>query len=221
LAPECVYIGLTRKYVSVLTLALFSRRCFSARFRPMGHSAHCSRHLHLLCVLSGVCLSVECVFVDLSSDQRYHKGCEEKHSNTTAHHPVVSVGVCYTAVDAAAGGLTTGRWAVVLECYSSDPLFSTGDASLRGFVGRDTVRAAHAAFTCYDKDQKRPRTHTHTQRHKTTPPTPTHLCVGCVCICFTGYSFSTGDASLRLFGRRDTVRTDLCVLSVVWCLGVY
>jgi len=51
--------------------------------------------------------------------QRYHKRCEEKHSNTTAHHPVVSVGVCYTAVDAAAGGLTTGWWAVVLECFSS------------------------------------------------------------------------------------------------------
>jgi len=30
-------------------------------------------------------------------------------------NPVVSVGVCYTAVDAAAGGLTTGWWAVVLE----------------------------------------------------------------------------------------------------------
>jgi len=34
----------------------------------------------------------------------------------------VSVGVCYTAVDAAAGGLTTGWWAVVLECFSSHPL---------------------------------------------------------------------------------------------------
>ena len=30
--------------------------------------------------------------------QRYHKGCEEKHSNTIAHRPVVSVGVCYTLV---------------------------------------------------------------------------------------------------------------------------
>jgi len=29
-------------------------------------------------------------------------------------NPVVSVGVCYTAVDAVAGGLTTGWWAVVL-----------------------------------------------------------------------------------------------------------
>jgi len=37
-------------------------------------------------------------------------------------NPVVSVGVCYTAVDAAAGGLTTGWWAVVLECFSSNPL---------------------------------------------------------------------------------------------------
>jgi len=37
-------------------------------------------------------------------------------------NPVVSVGVCYTAVDAAAGGLTTGWWAVVLECFSSHPL---------------------------------------------------------------------------------------------------
>jgi len=35
---------------------------------------------------------------------------------------VVSVGVCYTAVDAAAGGSTTGWWAVVLECVSSHPL---------------------------------------------------------------------------------------------------
>jgi len=34
-------------------------------------------------------------------------------------NPVMSVGVCYTAVDAAAGGLTTGWWAVVLECFSS------------------------------------------------------------------------------------------------------
>jgi len=34
----------------------------------------------------------------------------------------VSVGVCYTAVDAAAGGLTTGWWAVVLECFSSHAL---------------------------------------------------------------------------------------------------
>jgi len=34
-------------------------------------------------------------------------------------NPVVSVGVCYTAVYAAAGGLTTGWWAVVLECFSS------------------------------------------------------------------------------------------------------
>jgi len=34
-------------------------------------------------------------------------------------NPVVSVGVCYTAVDAAAGGLTTGWWAFVLECFSS------------------------------------------------------------------------------------------------------
>ena len=33
-------------------------------------------------------------------------------------NPVVSVGVCHTAVDAAAGGLTTGWWAVVLECFS-------------------------------------------------------------------------------------------------------
>ena len=37
-------------------------------------------------------------------------------------NPVVSVGVCYTAVNAAAGGLTTGWWAVVLECFSSHPL---------------------------------------------------------------------------------------------------
>jgi len=37
-------------------------------------------------------------------------------------NPVVSVGVCYTAVDAAAGGLTTGWWAVVLECFSPHPL---------------------------------------------------------------------------------------------------
>ena len=36
-------------------------------------------------------------------------------------NPAVSVGVCYTAVDAAAGGLITGRWAVVWEC-SSHPL---------------------------------------------------------------------------------------------------
>ena len=35
----------------------------------------------------------------------------------------MSVGVCYTAVDAAAGGLTTGWWAVVLECFSSHPLW--------------------------------------------------------------------------------------------------
>jgi len=34
-------------------------------------------------------------------------------------NPVVSVGVCDTAVDAAAGGLTTGWLAVVLECFSS------------------------------------------------------------------------------------------------------
>ena len=34
-------------------------------------------------------------------------------------NPVLSVGVCYTAVDAVAGGLTTGWWAVVLECFSS------------------------------------------------------------------------------------------------------
>jgi len=34
----------------------------------------------------------------------------------------VSVGVSYTAVDAAAGGLTTEWWAVVLECVSSHPL---------------------------------------------------------------------------------------------------
>jgi len=41
-------------------------------------------------------------------------------------NPVVSVGVCYSAVDAAAGaagGLTTGWWAVVLECFSSHPLW--------------------------------------------------------------------------------------------------
>ena len=37
--------------------------------------------------------------------------------------PVVSVGVCYTAVDAAAGGSTMGWWAVVLECLSSHPLW--------------------------------------------------------------------------------------------------
>jgi len=37
-------------------------------------------------------------------------------------NPVMSVGVYYTAVDAAAGGLTTGWWAVVLECFSSHPL---------------------------------------------------------------------------------------------------
>jgi len=37
-------------------------------------------------------------------------------------NPVVSVAVCYIAVDAAAGGLTTGWWAVVLECFSSHPL---------------------------------------------------------------------------------------------------
>jgi len=37
-------------------------------------------------------------------------------------NPGVSVGVCYTAVGAAAGGLTTGWWAVVLECFSSHPL---------------------------------------------------------------------------------------------------
>jgi len=55
---------------------------------------------------------------------RYHKRCEEKHSNTTAHYPVVSVGVCYTAVDAVAGGFTTGWWAVVLECFSSHLLNS-------------------------------------------------------------------------------------------------
>jgi len=38
-------------------------------------------------------------------------------------NPVVSVGVCYTAVDAVAGGLTTGWWAVVLECFSSHLLW--------------------------------------------------------------------------------------------------
>jgi len=47
-------------------------------------------------------------------------------------NPVVSVGVCYTAVDAAAGGLTTEWWAVVLECFSSHPLpLPTGICSLR------------------------------------------------------------------------------------------
>ena len=40
-------------------------------------------------------------------------------------NPVVSVGVCFTAVDAAAGGLTTGWWAVVLECFSSHLLHRT------------------------------------------------------------------------------------------------
>ena len=37
-------------------------------------------------------------------------------------NPVVSVGVRDTAVVAAAGGLTTGWWDVVLECFSSHPL---------------------------------------------------------------------------------------------------
>ena len=37
-------------------------------------------------------------------------------------NPAVSFGVCYSAVDAAAGGLTTGWWDVVLECFSSHPL---------------------------------------------------------------------------------------------------
>jgi len=37
-------------------------------------------------------------------------------------NPAVSFGVCYSAVDAAAGGLTTGWWDVVLECLSSHPL---------------------------------------------------------------------------------------------------
>jgi len=36
-------------------------------------------------------------------------------------NPVMSVGVCYTAVDAAAGGLTTEWWTVVLERFSSHP----------------------------------------------------------------------------------------------------
>jgi len=45
--------------------------------------------------------------------------CECEHNN-----PVVSIGVCYTAVDAAAGGLTSGWWAVVLECFSSHPVFA-------------------------------------------------------------------------------------------------
>jgi len=45
-------------------------------------------------------------------------------------NPVVSVGVCYTAVDAAPGGVTTGWWAVVLECFSSHPLMLTGKAHL-------------------------------------------------------------------------------------------
>jgi len=35
----------------------------------------------------------------------------------------VLVGVCYTAVDTAAGGLTTGWWALVLECFSSHLLW--------------------------------------------------------------------------------------------------
>jgi len=37
-------------------------------------------------------------------------------------NPVVTIGVCCTAVDAAAGGLTTGWWTVVLECFHSYPL---------------------------------------------------------------------------------------------------
>jgi len=37
-------------------------------------------------------------------------------------NPVAELGVCDTAVETTAGGLTTGWWAVVWECFSSHPL---------------------------------------------------------------------------------------------------
>jgi len=71
-------------------------------------------------------------FLDLSIDSP----CECEHNN-----PVLSVAVCYTAVDAAAGGLTTGWWAVLLECFSSHPLWYL----------RDAVRVNPTFFASLDK----------------------------------------------------------------------
>jgi len=88
----------------------------------------------------------------------------------------VAVGVCYTAVDAAAGaagGLTTGWWAVVLECFSSHPLIDMFviymiilvQASARGVCAGPYVGVK----------QSTGHTHTgHTDRENT-PDTGTHL----------------------------------------------
>jgi len=45
------------------------------------------------------------------SDQRYHKGCEEKHFQTTAHHPVVVQ--CHTLQLSNRVGETTRKYPVV------------------------------------------------------------------------------------------------------------
>ena len=64
-----------------------------------------------------------CILPAYTSRRRRHRPAIDYRTVPGSFpNPVVSVGVCYTAVDAAAGGLTTGWWAVVLECISSHPL---------------------------------------------------------------------------------------------------
>ena len=76
----------------------------------------------------------------------------------------MSVGVCYTAVDAAAGGSTTGWWAVVLECFSSHPLMlvhsqAVKNMKLHDFLANDFTlprwrsAAAKNAFSLLSKQQ--------------------------------------------------------------------
>jgi len=62
-------------------------------------------------------------------------------------NPVVPVGVCYIAVDAAAGGLTTGLWTVVLECFSSHPLGSSNRYSLFSSVMRWSIMVTYMIST--------------------------------------------------------------------------
>jgi len=87
--------------------------------------------------------------------------CECEHNN-----PVVSVGVCYTAVDAAAGGLTTGWWAIVLECFSSHLLWSMVTASATANTTVKNSRASRESGLLCSHSQtvystKGTRAHTH------------------------------------------------------------
>jgi len=68
--------------------------------------------------------------------------------------PVVSVGVCYTAVDAAAGGLTTGWWAVVLECFSSHPLVFSCITTSKTFI----IRSLCSILIAYTHTAQLPQT---------------------------------------------------------------